>query len=62
MTKLSTTLTRVRLDFVTIQNRILKLTQQNRVTPSPSLLSFEFRLGLLTWTLDSDLLGLGLGL
>ena len=31
------------------------VTQQNRVTPSPSLLSFEFRLGLLTWTLDSDL-------
>ena len=32
--------------------------QQNRVTPSPSLQSLEFRLGLrlglLTWTLDLD--------
>ena len=28
--------TRVRLNFVTIQNRILKLSQQNRVTPNPS--------------------------
>ena len=41
-------ITRVGLDFVTIQNRILKLVaQQNRVTPSP----FDLEL----WTLDLDL-------
>ena len=35
--------------------------QQNRITPSPSLKSFEF--GLKTWTLDLDLdMDFGIGL